>query len=101
MKPFVWAVFGASLVLAGCSQPLEGTGLGRDFSVPPQGITSFSVAGVKGEIEGSTIYVRDVPLYTMEQTLTDFSHMVPSIGSKGRSLSPAPDTPQDFSTPKI
>jgi hypothetical protein len=101
MKPILWAILGVSLVLAGCSQPLEGTGPGRDSTVSGLGITSFSVAGVKGEIAGSTIYVRDVPLYTVAQTLTDLRNVVPLIGYKGGTLSPAADTPQDFSTPKI
>jgi hypothetical protein len=101
MKPILWAVLGASLVLAGCSQPLEGPGPGRDSNIPGLGITSFSVAGVKGEIAGTTIYVRDVPLYTVAQTLTDLRNAVPVIGYKGGTLSPAADTPQDFSTPKI
>jgi hypothetical protein len=102
MKRFLWVILGTSLVLAGCSQPLEGTGSGRDFNtVPATGITSFAVGGVKGEIEGTTIYVRDVPLYTVEHTLTDLRNAVPIIGYKGGTLTPTADTPRDFSTPKI
>jgi hypothetical protein len=101
MKPILWTILGVSLVLAGCSQPLEGTGPGRDSNIPGLGITSFSVAGIKGEIAGTTIYVRDVPLYSAEQTLTDLRNAIPVIGYKGGTLTPAPDTPRDFSTPKI
>jgi hypothetical protein len=101
MKPILWAVLGVSLALAGCSQPLEGPGPGRDSTVPDLGITSFSVAGVKGEIVGTTIYVRDVPLYTTAKTLTDLRNATPAIGYKGGTLSPVADIPQDFSTPKI
>ncbi|MFP3090394.1 leucine-rich repeat domain-containing protein [Treponema sp. TIM-1] len=104
MKKLVWAVIAVILVLAGCSQPLEGIGSdsGRDTTgLPATGITSFSVAGIKGEIAGTTIYVRDVPLYTVEQTLTDLRNAAPIIGYKGGTLTPAPDTARDFSTPKI
>jgi hypothetical protein len=102
MKQFVWAVLAAGLVLASCSQPLEGTGLGSDLdasTVP--GITSFSLAGVTGEIAGTIIYVRDVPLYTAEQTLTNLRNAVPVIKYTGPALEPDPATPRDFTTPQI
>jgi hypothetical protein len=99
MKRLLWAILGISLVLAGCSQPLEGTG-GRDTGAPPlRGITSFSLAGISGEIVGTTIYVRDVPLYTAEQTVTDLKNAVPVIRYTGGTLDPDPGLPRNFVTP--
>jgi hypothetical protein len=99
MKRLLWVILGVSLVLAGCSQPLEGTG-GRDTGAPPlRGITSFSLAGISGEIVGTTIYVRDVPLYTAEQTVTDLKNAVPVIGYTGGTLDPDPGLPRNFVTP--
>jgi hypothetical protein len=101
MNKFLWAALAAGLALAaGCSQPLEGIGAGRDLDrLPSTGITSFSLAGIRGEIVGTTIYVRDVPLYTAEHTVTDLKNAVPVIGYTGGTLDPDPGTPRNFAAP--
>jgi hypothetical protein len=63
-------------------------------------ITGFSVAGIAGEIEGTTVYVKNVPLYTdeTEAAVTNLKNLTPVITHSGTSIDP-PVQARNFTAP--
>jgi hypothetical protein len=89
------------LYMTACSNPAGGPEDPKSAPGSEKAITAFSIGGIDGEIEGTTVYVKNIPLYTgqTENTVTDLRSLTPVITHSGESIEPSLNTARNFTAP--